>query len=166
MFGLTCNTFGNFFSWHAHQRTGDLHGLRRLGSDFFCGLHHFRFQRIFGNDLIDDPGFLCGFRGKSMTERQQGKCLLVSHQRWCQQAGSCFRHKAEIDERRAEQGARRCKCQVAMQVDGRADADGKAIDTGNDRLFCAGKSTQKIQNVVAEIAAHRSRHEILHVVAG
>ncbi len=100
--GLAGDAISDILGGQAHQGAGNLHGLRRFGGNLFRRLHHFRLQRILGNDLIDDPGFLRGFRCEAVAERQEGKGLLTAHQRRRKQAGTCFRHEAEIDKRRAE----------------------------------------------------------------
>ncbi len=71
MLGFAGNAVSDVFGGKAHQGAGDLHGLRRFGGNFFRGLHHFRFQRLFVHDLVDNTGLLRGFRRKTMTERQQ-----------------------------------------------------------------------------------------------
>ena len=94
-----------------------------------------RFQFVLADDGVDQPGGLCAFGGKAFAQAKQGKGLLAAEDGGREQAGAGFRHQAEIDEGRAEHGARRGEGQVAMQVERRADADRDAVDAGDDRLL-------------------------------
>ena len=51
-----------------------------------------------------------------------------------EQARCGFRHEAQIDEGRAQDGARGGEGQVAMEVERGADADRDAVDAGQNRL--------------------------------
>ena len=52
-----------------------------------------------------------------------------------------------------------------MQIDRRADADGDAVDAGDDRLLRGGQREQKIPDFRAALAAHGDGHEVGEVVA-
>jgi hypothetical protein len=89
----------------------------------------------------------------------------MAHDLRREQAGGRLRHQRQVGERRPEQRARRREGHVAMQVDGRADADRQPVDAGDDRLGRRGQRVEERPDVVAVIAAHGDRQEILQVVA-
>ena len=128
----------------AHQVAGDLQRFRRLGGDLLGRGQHLALEIVLVDHIVDQAGRPGAVGRKALPERQQRESLLAADDRRREQARARLRHQAEIDERRAEHGARRGEGQVAMEVDRRADADRDAVDARHHRLFARGEREQEI----------------------
>ena len=92
------------------------------------------------NDGIDEPEPQRLFRTERFAEQQKLGRLRHADPARQEQRGGRLRHDAEIDERHAKNCARRGIDEIAMQHHGRADADRKAFDRGDERRLTGGQS--------------------------
>ena len=105
MLAFLADAGDEFVARAAHQVAGDLQRLRRLGRDLAGGRQHRRFQRVFLDHVVDQPGRLGALGRKALAEAEQREGALAAEDLRREQAGPRLRHQAEIDEGRA---GRRC----------------------------------------------------------
>ena len=118
------------------------------------------------DDLPDQPGIERLFGGEALAHAEQRKGALMAHDARREQAGGRFRHQRKVGEGRAEQRARRRECHVAMQMDRRADADRQPVDARDDGFRRRRQRDQEFPDIVAMVATHGDREEVLQIVAG
>ena len=136
-FGFLVDARDDLVGIAAHQPARRQHALRRQRCDLARGFHRLGFDRVRGDDGIDQAS---GFRlvgGERAAHHQQRERARLAHQPRRDQAGSGFRHQAEPDEGRGKARVIGGHHMIAMQQHGGADADRVALHGGDQRQLAA-----------------------------